>query len=132
MKGRAAHFSSQSVDWPTPKALFDKLNREFHFDFDPCPYGGGYGGWNEASLMFMVWPPCILQPTLWPSTNSIFEARARTANCRLPDPSQNRYALVSRFSFALRGRNSVHPRPNQIWRLEKCSAISFDVGGISQ
>ena len=25
-------------DWATPKGLYDKLNSEFHFDFDPCPY----------------------------------------------------------------------------------------------
>jgi len=24
--------------WLTPKNLFDKLNKEFNFDFDPCPY----------------------------------------------------------------------------------------------
>jgi site-specific DNA-methyltransferase (adenine-specific) len=25
-------------DWATPKELYDKLNEEFDFDFDPCPY----------------------------------------------------------------------------------------------
>ena len=24
-------------DWKTPKDFYDKLNEEFHFDFDPCP-----------------------------------------------------------------------------------------------
>jgi hypothetical protein len=24
--------------WRTPKALYDELDAEFHFDFDPCPY----------------------------------------------------------------------------------------------
>ncbi len=24
--------------WLTPKDVYDKLNDEFHFDFDPCPY----------------------------------------------------------------------------------------------
>jgi site-specific DNA-methyltransferase (adenine-specific) len=28
---------SQSVDWATPQAMFDELNREFQFDYDPCP-----------------------------------------------------------------------------------------------
>jgi len=32
-------YSSQSVHWPTPKALLEQLDREFHFDFDPCPLG---------------------------------------------------------------------------------------------
>ena len=30
------HFSSNSVDWSTPKDLFNKLNDEFYFTLDPC------------------------------------------------------------------------------------------------
>lgn len=29
-------FSSNSDEWATPQDLFDKLNEEFHFDYDPC------------------------------------------------------------------------------------------------
>ena len=29
-------FSSATVEWATPQALFDKLDAEFHFDLDPC------------------------------------------------------------------------------------------------
>ena len=25
-------------DWKTPKDLYDSLDKEFHFDFDPCPF----------------------------------------------------------------------------------------------
>lgn len=32
-------FSSKSPHWSTPKALFDELNAEFKFNFDPCPLG---------------------------------------------------------------------------------------------
>jgi phage N-6-adenine-methyltransferase len=28
-------------NWKTPKSLYDKLNTEFNFDFDPCPYSEG-------------------------------------------------------------------------------------------
>lgn len=31
------HFSSQRLDWQTPKAVYDELDAEFHFDHDPCP-----------------------------------------------------------------------------------------------
>lgn len=31
------HFSSQRMDWRTPKAVYDLLDAEFHFDHDPCP-----------------------------------------------------------------------------------------------
>lgn len=31
------HFSSATIEWPTPKAVYDRLNEEFGFTFDPCP-----------------------------------------------------------------------------------------------
>ena len=30
-------FSSASDNWKTPSDVYDKLDQEFHFDFDPCP-----------------------------------------------------------------------------------------------
>ncbi len=30
------HFSSQTVEWPTPQGLFDELNKDFGFTLDPC------------------------------------------------------------------------------------------------
>lgn len=35
MKNRT---NSKSDNWKTPKWFYDKLNDEFNFDFDPCPY----------------------------------------------------------------------------------------------
>ncbi len=32
-------FSSLTDEWRTPKSLFDKLDKEFKFDSDPCPSG---------------------------------------------------------------------------------------------
>ena len=32
---------SHSDNWATPKDLYDKLNAEFNFDFDPCPFNDG-------------------------------------------------------------------------------------------
>lgn len=31
------HFSSQRLDWQTPKEVYQILDSEFHFDYDPCP-----------------------------------------------------------------------------------------------
>lgn len=31
------HFSSQRMDWKTPKAVYQILDAEFQFDHDPCP-----------------------------------------------------------------------------------------------
>lgn len=30
-----------SDNWATPKDFYDKLNTEFNFDFDPCPFNDG-------------------------------------------------------------------------------------------
>lgn len=41
MSFNKVHFSSASDDWSTPHDVYNKLNEEFSFDFDPCPLGGG-------------------------------------------------------------------------------------------
>lgn len=33
---REVMFSSKSNEWETPQYLFDRLNKEFNFDLDPC------------------------------------------------------------------------------------------------
>lgn len=33
-------------DWETPKDLYDELDSEFHFDFDPCPLNPKFDGLN--------------------------------------------------------------------------------------
>ena len=43
----SVHFMSQSVDWATPKGVYDALDEEFHFNDDPCPL---YGVESEDGL----------------------------------------------------------------------------------
>ena len=31
-------------EWPTPQSFYQRLDSEFHFDFDPCPLGGDVDG----------------------------------------------------------------------------------------
>jgi len=38
------HFMSQKLDWQTPDAVYDALDGEFHFDFDPCPVNPAFDG----------------------------------------------------------------------------------------
>lgn len=35
-----------SDNWATPKELYNKLNAEFNFDFDPCPLNSIFDGLN--------------------------------------------------------------------------------------
>jgi site-specific DNA-methyltransferase (adenine-specific) len=36
--------SAKSPHYATPKALYEQLDAEFHFDLDPCPYNEDYSG----------------------------------------------------------------------------------------
>lgn len=49
------HFSSLRLNWQTPKATYDKLNDEFRFNFDPCPYNPEFDGlatdWKERNFV---------------------------------------------------------------------------------
>ena len=37
-------------DWKTPKYIYDKLNLEFNFDFDPCPYQHNLILWDGLQI----------------------------------------------------------------------------------
>lgn len=45
-------FSSQTTEWATPQDVYDKLNAEFQFDWDPCPLGGDTDG---TAPLFARW-----------------------------------------------------------------------------
>jgi len=42
-------------DWVTPKTLYDLLDEEFNFNFDPCPLHSDFNGleieWNERNFI---------------------------------------------------------------------------------
>lgn len=42
-------------DWATPMEVYNKLNEEFHFDFDPCPLNPNFDGlkraWGESNFV---------------------------------------------------------------------------------
>lgn len=56
MKSRVV-FSSLSDDWNTPKSLYEQLDKEFHFNHDPCPPSEGFrsndglGDWKERNFI---------------------------------------------------------------------------------
>jgi len=49
------HFSSLRLDWKTPKAVYQVLDSEFKFDFDPCPVNPTFDGlnieWGGATML---------------------------------------------------------------------------------
>ena len=44
-----------SDNWATPQSLYDDLNKEFEFDFDPCPLNATFDGlnieWGESNFV---------------------------------------------------------------------------------
>jgi site-specific DNA-methyltransferase (adenine-specific) len=45
---------NHSDNWQTPPELYNKLNEEFNFDFDPCPINGKnglIGDWGERNFI---------------------------------------------------------------------------------
>jgi len=49
------HFLSMRLDWKTPKAFYEELDKEFHFDFDPCPPQPKFDGlsteWGKCNFV---------------------------------------------------------------------------------
>jgi len=49
------HFSSATNDWSTPKDVYEVLNKEFNFDFDPCPMKSQFDGlsieWGKSNFV---------------------------------------------------------------------------------
>jgi len=54
-------FSSFRLDWKTPKAVYQILDAEFNFDFDPCPVNPQFDGlnieWGHKNSVCFVNPP---------------------------------------------------------------------------
>jgi len=51
----SVHFMSQRFDWQTPERVFQELNEEFNFDFDPCPTSPDFDGlkiaWGDRNFV---------------------------------------------------------------------------------
>lgn len=62
----AGMFSSLHGDWRTPEALYNGLDEEFNFDFDPCPTDPQFDGltcmWGSRNF---VNPPYGDEITAW-------------------------------------------------------------------
>ena len=41
---------AHSDNWETPSDLFNKLNDEFHFEFDPCPINHDISKWDGLQV----------------------------------------------------------------------------------
>jgi len=55
---RRIPMTSLRQDWRTPKAFYQALDAEFHFNFDPCPMGSKFDGLTcDCGRVTYVNPP---------------------------------------------------------------------------
>ena len=66
MKKFKGLMTSLTPHWSTPKWLYDELNKEFNFDFDPCPLHSDFDGlkieWGKSNF---INPPYNREITKW-------------------------------------------------------------------
>jgi len=55
MKRNKVHFSSLRLDWKTPKAVYQVLDAEFRFNYDPCPFGADRDPYFKDGLSDKEW-----------------------------------------------------------------------------
>jgi hypothetical protein len=85
-------FTSLRSDWKTPKALYEKLDAEFHFDFDPCPLKPIKNGleieWGERNF---VNPPYGTEIDKWIKKGFQQSLKGKTVVFLLPSRTDTRW-----------------------------------------
>jgi len=55
LRGQAPLFSSLTDEWNTPASIYNQLDEEFSFDFDPCPNNSSFDGlevtWGKSNFV---------------------------------------------------------------------------------
>ena len=101
-------FSSASEHWETPREVYDELDKEFHFNDDPCPLHGE-GGLNRewGSSTFMN-PPYGREITKWLKKAYEESQKGKTVVCLIPSRTDTRwwhnYVMRAEEIRFLRGR----------------------------
>lgn len=86
------HFSSQRLDWKTPKAVYQILDAEFNFDFDPCPVNPKFDGlsieWGGANY---VNPPYGRELPRWVAKGFAEWQKGKTVVFLIPSRTDTRW-----------------------------------------
>ena len=88
----SVHFSSQRLDWQTPKAVYQILDAEFRFDFDPCPVNPKFNGleveWGGSNY---VNPPYGREIGTWLSKGYAEYQKGKTVVFLIPSRTDARW-----------------------------------------
>ena len=102
------HFSSLRLDWKTPKAVYQVLDAEFGFDFDPCPENPKFDGlsieWGSSNF---VNPPYGREIPKWIKKGFEEHRKGKTVVFLIPSRTDTRwwhdYCMLGEIRF-IRGR----------------------------
>ncbi len=88
----AVHFSSQRTDWQTPDDVYMGLDKEFGFDFDPCPCNPEFDGlvceWGQSNF---VNPPYGRQIGQWLAKGHEEWKKGKTVVFLIPSRTDTRW-----------------------------------------
>jgi len=85
-------FSSESVHWATPLELYVELNREFHFNDDPCPLHSTVNRLDtEWGTRSFVNPPYGREITVWLQKAYTESRKGKTIVCLLPSRTDTKW-----------------------------------------
>lgn len=88
------HFSSQRLDWQTPKVVYQLLHAEFSFDHDPCPadWDGKVDGltseWGNSNF---VNPPYGRELPKWVAKGYKEQQKGKTVVFLIPSRTDTRW-----------------------------------------
>jgi hypothetical protein len=85
-------FTSLRSDWKTPETLYRALDKEFHFDFDPCPVKPNADGleieWGNTNF---VNPPYGRQISKWIQKGFYESRKGKTVVFLVPSRTDTRW-----------------------------------------
>lgn len=90
----SVHFSSLRMDWQTPGAVYDELDKEFSFDYDPCPAnwdGNEDGLTSEWATSNFVNPPYGRELSSWISKGYEEWQKGKTVVFLIPSRTDTRW-----------------------------------------
>lgn len=111
------HFSSQRLDWKTPKAVYQILDAEFSFDHDPCPpnfvVDGLTSDWGGSNY---VNPPYGREIGAWFAKGYAEYQKGKTVVFLIPSRTDTRwwhdYCMKATEIRFIKGRLKFDDQPN--------------------
>lgn len=111
------HFSSQRMDWKTPKAVYQVLDAEFRFDHDPCPPNYTVDGLtSEWGMSNFVNPPYGRELAKWIQKGYEEWNKGKTVVLLIPSRTDTRawheYCMKATEIRFIKGRLKFDDQPN--------------------